>query len=134
MGQFPTTLLAESLVSPYWLSTTPKGDTQSWEEAVYGFHFIIGKELESDWSTTARIYCCDVVLLLKIACMLSTSLFCTNADIPVRLPWLCREDDPTHTKLNHVFCIGCSSLKVLIFLKLGSVSQHIVIISFWYSV
>ena len=33
---------------------------------MFSFHFIIGKELGSDQSTTAKISCCDMVLLLKI--------------------------------------------------------------------
>lgn len=67
---------------------------------VFSLHFIIGKDLESDQSTTARKSCCDMVLLLKIDHTQSASLCCATADIPFRLPWICSKDGFTHAKLN----------------------------------
>lgn len=63
--------------------------------AVFGFHFIIAKEMKSGQFTTARMSCCDMVLLLKID-------LTQSADRPFRLPWLCREDSLSHAKGNQV--------------------------------
>lgn len=59
--------------------------------AVFGFHFIIGKEMESEQSTTVRMSCCDMILWLKIDLAKSAI-----ADISLMLSWHCRVVGPPH--------------------------------------
>ena len=65
--------------------------------AVFSFHFIIGKEMESEQSTTVRVSCCDMILLLKIDLTQSAI-----ADIPLRLSWHWRVVGLPHAKLYQV--------------------------------